>query len=68
MQDAAFRRVKRVYWGIRVLPDRILNLDYESSLAQWDLAGNQQNQTVSDQGDHRTALLYTVRCGLGFRK
>ncbi|KAM7405316.1 hypothetical protein PAMP_012588 [Pampus punctatissimus] len=65
VQDAAFRRVKRVYWGIRVLPDRILNLDYESSLAQWESKGNQQNQTVSDQGDHRTALLYIVLCASG---
>ncbi|XP_067449830.1 transmembrane protein 81, partial [Thunnus thynnus] len=64
VQDANFRRVKRVYWGIRVLPDKILNLDYESSLAQWDLAGNQENQTVSDQGDHRTALLYTILISL----
>lgn len=62
MQDPSFRRVKRVYWGIRVLPIGVLNLDYESSLAQWDPAGNQQNQTVSEQ-DH-LALAYTVRFAL----
>ncbi|XP_034445751.1 transmembrane protein 81-like [Hippoglossus hippoglossus] len=27
VQDAGFRRVKRVYWGVRVLPAGILNLD-----------------------------------------
>lgn len=64
VQDASFRRVKRVYWGIRVLPVWVLNLDYESSLARWDSTGNQQNQTVSDQHDPRTAL-HTVRFGLG---
>ncbi|KAM7411175.1 hypothetical protein PAMA_021249 [Pampus argenteus] len=64
VQDATFRRVKRMYWGIRVLPDRILDLDYESSLAQWETDGNQQGQTVPDQDDHRTALLYIVLCAL----
>ncbi|CAK6977004.1 transmembrane protein 81 [Scomber scombrus] len=64
VQDAAFRRVKRVYWGIRVLPDGILNLDYESSLAQWESAGIQENQTVSDQDDHRTALLHIALISL----
>ncbi|XP_053174073.1 transmembrane protein 81 [Scomber japonicus] len=64
VQDAAFRRVKRVYWGIRVLPDGILNLDYESSLAQWESAGSQENQTVSDHDHHRTALLHTALISL----
>ncbi|XP_041800940.1 transmembrane protein 81 [Chelmon rostratus] len=64
VQDATFRRVKRVYWGIRVLPVGVLNLDYESSLAQWDSAGNQQNRTVSDQRDHRMPLLYAVLISL----
>ncbi|XP_047458971.1 transmembrane protein 81 [Mugil cephalus] len=63
VQDATFHRVKRVYWGIRVLPVGILNLDYESSLAQWDLAGKQQNQTVS--GD-RTFLPYIMVVSLTF--
>uniref|UniRef100_A0A8D3B6A4 Transmembrane protein 81 n=1 Tax=Scophthalmus maximus TaxID=52904 RepID=A0A8D3B6A4_SCOMX len=48
VQDAGFRRVKRVYWGIRVLPAGILNLDYESAVAQWETAGDQQNRTASD--------------------
>ncbi len=65
VQDATFRRVKRVYWGIRVLPVGVLNLDYESSLAQWNSSGNQQNQTVSEQHYVGMALLYTVRFGLG---
>ncbi|XP_037629183.1 transmembrane protein 81 isoform X2 [Sebastes umbrosus] len=57
VQDAAYRRVKMVYWGIRVLPVGILNLDYESSLAQWDSSGNQPNQSVSD---HWVAFLCTM--------
>ncbi|XP_073325670.1 transmembrane protein 81 [Pagrus major] len=58
VQDTSFRRVKRVHWGIRVLPVGVLNLDYESSQAQWDSAGNQQNQTVSDIHEHTEALLH----------
>uniref|UniRef100_A0A3B4Z1V1 Transmembrane protein 81 n=1 Tax=Stegastes partitus TaxID=144197 RepID=A0A3B4Z1V1_9TELE len=49
VQDAAFRRVKRIYWGIRVLPVGILNLDYESSEAQWESTGNHQSRTVPQQ-------------------
>ncbi|XP_074501298.1 transmembrane protein 81 isoform X3 [Sebastes fasciatus] len=60
VQDAAYRRMKMVYWGIRVLPVGILNLDYESSLAQWDSSGNQPNQSVSDQHDHWVAFLCTM--------
>ncbi|XP_029282027.1 transmembrane protein 81 [Cottoperca gobio] len=64
VQDASFRRVKRVYWGIRVLPVWVVNLDYENSLAQWESTGNQQNQNVSDQHERSTALLYTVLMSL----
>ncbi|XP_029363305.1 transmembrane protein 81 [Echeneis naucrates] len=60
VQDAFFRRVKRVYWGIRVLPADVLNLDYESSLARWDSNRNHQNQTVSNQHHHETTLRYTM--------
>uniref|UniRef100_A0A671U417 Transmembrane protein 81 n=1 Tax=Sparus aurata TaxID=8175 RepID=A0A671U417_SPAAU len=57
VQDASFRRVKQVYWGIRVLPTEILNLDYETSLAQWNSAGNQQNHTVPDIHETVAALV-----------
>ncbi|XP_022618795.1 transmembrane protein 81 [Seriola dumerili] len=36
VQDAVFRRVKRVYWGIRVLPAGVLNLDYDWKPAEPD--------------------------------
>ncbi|XP_023248708.1 transmembrane protein 81 [Seriola lalandi dorsalis] len=36
VQDAVFRRVKRVYWGIRVLPAGVLNLDYDWKPAKPD--------------------------------
>lgn len=58
VKDASFRRVKRVYWGIRVLPVGVLDLDYESSLGRWNSTTGQQRQTVSDR---RTTLLYVVR-------
>ncbi|XP_074538584.1 transmembrane protein 81 [Halichoeres trimaculatus] len=31
VQDAFFRRVKRVYWGVRVLPSGIMDLNYDPS-------------------------------------
>ncbi|XP_075958596.1 transmembrane protein 81 [Anarhichas minor] len=64
VQDVTLRRVKSVYWGIRVLPVGILNLDYESSLAQWDSTGNQQNETASDQHHQKMALLYPMLISL----
>ncbi|XP_030590531.1 transmembrane protein 81 [Archocentrus centrarchus] len=46
VQDAAYRRVKRAYWGIRVLPVEV-NLYYESSLALWD--ENKKNKEDEEQ-------------------
>ncbi|KAM6924370.1 transmembrane protein 81 [Xenentodon cancila] len=46
VQDTNFQRVKRIYWGLRVLPVGILNFDYESSQAQWEQAENQQNPVL----------------------
>ncbi|XP_036960503.1 transmembrane protein 81 [Acanthopagrus latus] len=63
VQDASFRRVKQVYWGIRVLPVEVLNLDYETSLAQWSSAGNQKNQTVPDIHETVAALVHAVLMG-----
>ncbi|KAM6982017.1 transmembrane protein 81 [Tautogolabrus adspersus] len=47
VQDASFRRVKRVYWGIRVLPVGVLNLN-KNSPGQLKAAGNQNNTTMAD--------------------
>ncbi|XP_034021526.1 uncharacterized protein LOC117506130 [Thalassophryne amazonica] len=57
--DSAFRRVKRIEWGIRVLPVGFMDLQYHSSQEDWD----QQNQTVTStqQNKERTAL--KVVCG-----
>ncbi|XP_029974936.1 transmembrane protein 81 [Salarias fasciatus] len=46
VQDAAFRRVKRVYWGVRVLPAGVLDLDYDRSLSRWNQAPRRQTQTA----------------------
>nr|XP_043893473.1 transmembrane protein 81 [Solea senegalensis] len=62
VQDAKYRRVKRVYWGIRVLPTEVLNLDYEGTLTKWESTPNeqnQQNQTVSYRQD-QWMILYMV--------
>lgn len=62
VQDANYRRVKRAYWGIRVLPTGVINLNYESSLSQWKPTKNQQNTGVQ----HLTTgkgLLYGVWFG-----
>ncbi|KAF6725368.1 Transmembrane protein 81 [Oryzias melastigma] len=58
VQDTNFRQVKRIYWGIRVLPVGVVNLDYESALDQWKQDEIQQKQLQT--GSH-TVLLYTVR-------
>uniref|UniRef100_A0A3P9LTH5 Transmembrane protein 81 n=1 Tax=Oryzias latipes TaxID=8090 RepID=A0A3P9LTH5_ORYLA len=60
VQDTNFRRVKRIYWGIRVLPVGVVNLDYESALARWKQDENQQKelQTVT-----QAVLIYAV-CSL----
>uniref|UniRef100_UPI0037E8A1EF transmembrane protein 81 n=1 Tax=Semicossyphus pulcher TaxID=241346 RepID=UPI0037E8A1EF len=64
VQDASFRRVKRAYWGVRVLPVGVLDLDYESSLAQWDSSGNQQNPTESEQLYPEPVFIYIVLISL----
>ncbi|XP_075882180.1 transmembrane protein 81 [Nelusetta ayraudi] len=63
VQDISFRRVKREYWGIRVLPAGLFNLYYlpnESSLDHWNSTGSQQGVLV----DSRSTLLMTVFTGL----
>ncbi|KAM8863823.1 transmembrane protein 81 [Spinachia spinachia] len=64
VQDVTLRRVKRAYWGIRVLPVGVLDLDYESSQARWESSGNQQNDTVSHQRHYVTALHYMMLTSL----
>ncbi|XP_076027766.1 transmembrane protein 81 [Genypterus blacodes] len=55
VQNAALRRVKRVYWGVRVVPAWLLD-DY--SPQQKGLQPTQQSHTVaSAQGFHWTLLL-----------
>uniref|UniRef100_A0A3B3C286 Transmembrane protein 81 n=1 Tax=Oryzias melastigma TaxID=30732 RepID=A0A3B3C286_ORYME len=61
VQDTNFRQVKRIYWGIRVLPVGVVNLDYESALDQWKQDEIQQKQLQT--GSH-TVLLYTVGISL----
>lgn len=58
VKDVSFRRVKREYWGIRVLPAKLFNLDYASgnSLDQWKSTGSQQEAPV----DPRITLLVVV--------
>ncbi|XP_047232820.1 transmembrane protein 81 isoform X2 [Girardinichthys multiradiatus] len=46
VQDTSYRRLKRAYWGIRVLPSEVVNLDYQSSLTQWEMPESQQNLGV----------------------
>ncbi|XP_029994044.1 transmembrane protein 81 [Sphaeramia orbicularis] len=59
VQDLAFRRVKRIYWGVRVLPTGVLNLDYENSLDQWETTGTHQTSS-------NLAVNYIVQVLLGF--
>ncbi|XP_017295308.2 transmembrane protein 81 [Kryptolebias marmoratus] len=63
VQDTNYHRVKRVYWGIRVLPTGVIDLDYESSLTQWELTESQQNLGVPHLTPGKL-LLYAVVIGL----
>lgn len=56
MQDAHYRRVKRVYWGLRVLPKGVINLDYESALTQGGQTEDHQHHLTTGK-----LLLYAVR-------
>lgn len=56
MQDANYRRIKRVYWGLRVLPKGVFNLDYESALTQGEQAEDHQAHLTTGK-----LLLYAVR-------
>lgn len=60
VQDTSHRRVKRTYWGIRVLPVGIVNLDYDSSVEQGNSTDTQQEQSGTDGRD---ILLHAVRFG-----
>ncbi|XP_029011796.3 transmembrane protein 81 isoform X2 [Betta splendens] len=64
VQDATYHRVKSIYWGIRVLPAAVVNLDYEGALAQWESNRSQGNQTGFEQSVQRTALLSMVLISL----
>lgn len=59
VQDVSFRRVKREYWGVRVLPTGLFNLDYHPNESPLD----GRNSTGSQQGvlmDPRSTLLMAV--------
>ncbi|KAM4736748.1 transmembrane protein 81 [Anableps anableps] len=57
VQDTRYRRVKRAYWGVRVIPAGVLNLDYQSSLNQWEVNENQQDLGVLPLTTGRVLLL-----------
>uniref|UniRef100_A0A3Q2VH34 Transmembrane protein 81 n=1 Tax=Haplochromis burtoni TaxID=8153 RepID=A0A3Q2VH34_HAPBU len=61
VQDAAYRRVKRAYWGIRVLPVGVLSLDYDSSLALWDEGEKNQTEEEEEQRKIFPFALLAVR-------
>ncbi|XP_072223320.1 transmembrane protein 81 [Leuresthes tenuis] len=67
VQDINFRRVKRIYWGIRVLPTGVLNLDFESSLAQWKLTENVSLQVRSIVASGSMAIWGSGGIPVGFR-
>uniref|UniRef100_A0A3B3XUR9 Transmembrane protein 81 n=1 Tax=Poecilia mexicana TaxID=48701 RepID=A0A3B3XUR9_9TELE len=64
VQDANYRRKKTVYWGVRVLPAGVVNLDYQSSLLQWDVTGRRADSSGLLQMAAGRVLLYAVRFAL----
>ncbi|CAN9515281.1 unnamed protein product [Ophioblennius macclurei] len=65
VKDANFRRVKRAYWGVRVLPPGILDLDYESSLDHWNQNQTSQQQTLQISAVPHLNFLYMFLVSLG---
>ncbi|XP_027865794.1 transmembrane protein 81 isoform X1 [Xiphophorus couchianus] len=60
VQDTNYRRRKTVYWGVRVLPAGVVNLDYQSSLSQWDVPGRLADGSGVLQLAAGRVLLYAV--------
>uniref|UniRef100_A0A3Q3FWK3 Transmembrane protein 81 n=1 Tax=Labrus bergylta TaxID=56723 RepID=A0A3Q3FWK3_9LABR len=56
VRDASYRRVKRVYWGIRVLPVGVLNLNV-NYLDQNKSDGDQNNPTMEEL-DYWTHIIF----------
>ncbi|XP_076859943.1 transmembrane protein 81 [Brachyhypopomus gauderio] len=40
VQDTSYHKVKRMYKGVKVLSSRVLSLDFNKSLIQWEKPGN----------------------------
>ncbi|XP_061554631.1 transmembrane protein 81 [Phycodurus eques] len=58
--DANFRRLKTVYWGVRVLPRGVLNLDYDHAQSVWESPWHWKKHIVSIQHDARILWLYIM--------
>ncbi|XP_066561758.1 transmembrane protein 81 [Amia ocellicauda] len=56
VKDSDYRMVKRVYFGVKVLPPKAIQLDYASALSRWD------NQPTS--GSNSTATPTILRPSL----
>ncbi|KAM8829624.1 transmembrane protein 81 isoform 1-T1 [Synchiropus picturatus] len=53
------RRVKRMYWGVRVVPNGFINLDYKSAVAQWE------SGSLPDSPGHTMTTLDQVMSACG---
>ncbi|XP_061665190.1 transmembrane protein 81 [Syngnathoides biaculeatus] len=58
--DAHFRRLKTVYWGVRVLPRGVLNLDYDHAQRVWESAWHWKKHLFSSHHDTRILWLYIM--------
>uniref|UniRef100_A0AAY5KAG2 Transmembrane protein 81 n=1 Tax=Esox lucius TaxID=8010 RepID=A0AAY5KAG2_ESOLU len=70
VQDIAYRRVKRLYLGVKVLPREALSLNFPSALANWDRRDHSShgNITVVKDGEDlydSTAVKDIVLISLG---
>ncbi|KAM9752121.1 transmembrane protein 81 [Menidia menidia] len=64
VQDTSLRRVKRIYWGVRVLPLGVLSLDLQSSVARKEKAESPQKTPAVQPGTTGRRLLYAVGVSL----
>ncbi|XP_030641089.1 transmembrane protein 81 [Chanos chanos] len=45
VKDTTYRRVKRVYKGVKVLSPQVLSLNFDEALFHWEKPGNMSNMT-----------------------
>ncbi|XP_077440482.1 transmembrane protein 81 [Vanacampus margaritifer] len=57
--DGSYRRLKRAYWGVRVLPRGVLNLDYDHAQSAWE-SPSDWNKDIDSSVESFTIWIYIM--------